>query len=118
MPVSGHTWRQAFKGLPVEARSVRDWTRSRLTHEDAPLIATELFVAVLGSGIDLRPHVIEMTISTADLRIRISATGFHPLPIRQAHGPGALIVSRLSEASGVSTDLSSLWAQVRTEERQ
>ncbi|MFF0446201.1 hypothetical protein ACFYT4_07270 [Streptomyces sp. NPDC004609] len=76
-------------------------------------MANELFIAVLGCY-DRRPDVIDMTISTADHRARITATGHQPLPILQIHGPGALIISRLSESSGASTDLHSLWAQLTT----
>ncbi|MEV0034762.1 hypothetical protein [Streptomyces sp. NPDC050804] len=112
MSESGHTWRQAYKGHPSEAAQVRDWIRSRLDHDDAPLIANELFVAVLGSLTARRPDVIEMTISTAGRRIRITATGQHPLPVLQVHGPGALIISRLTESSGVSVDGFGLWAQL------
>ncbi|MGW4030732.1 hypothetical protein ACWEFL_15665 [Streptomyces sp. NPDC004838] len=96
-------------------RRVREWTRSHLAHEDAPLIATELFTAILGSGPDRHPDIVEMTISTAGPRVRISATGYHPLPVLQTHGPGALIIRGLSQASGTSDDLHSLWAQLTME---
>lgn len=115
MSESGHTWRVAFKGHPAEAARVRQWTRGRLTHDDAPAIATELFIAILGSHSERRPDVIEMTISTAGTRARISATGYRPLPVLQIHGPGALIISKLSHSSGVTTDGSGLWAQLRPE---
>lgn len=61
MPESDHTWRKAFKGEPIEAEHVRLWTARRVNHSDAPLIANELYVALLGSG----APVIEMEISTA-----------------------------------------------------
>ncbi|MFE9950204.1 hypothetical protein ACWD62_30085 [Streptomyces sp. NPDC005146] len=115
MPESGHTWRIAFKGHPAEAARVRQWTRGRLAHGDAELIANELFVATLGSLPGRRPDVIEMTISTAGSRARISATGFLPLPVLQIHGPGALIINSLSHSSGVSLDGHGLWAQLRPE---
>ncbi|WP_307663268.1 hypothetical protein [Streptomyces sp. V1I1] len=105
----------AFKGHPAEAARVRQWTRGRLTHDDAPAIANELFIAILGSRTERRPDVIEMTISTAGSRARISATGYRPLPVLQIHGPGALIVNQLSHSSGVSIDGSGLWAQLRPE---
>ncbi|MET8401376.1 hypothetical protein ACWD9K_20010 [Streptomyces sp. 900116325] len=115
MSESGQTWRMAFKGLPEEASHVRAWTGSHLHHADAPLIANELFVAILGHRIERRPAVIELTISTAGKRIRISASGSRPLPALQSHGPGALIISQLSDSSGSSTDFHSLWAQLTTE---
>ncbi|MFI6689052.1 hypothetical protein [Streptomyces sp. NPDC050485] len=106
MPESGHTWRKAFKGIPEEARNVRVWTAGRLGHPDAPLIANELFAAVLGA----RPDSIEMTLSTAGTRIRIAAHGFVPLSFLQIHGPGVILISQLANASGVSEDGQTLWA--------
>ncbi|WP_328582008.1 hypothetical protein [Streptomyces sp. NBC_00370] len=115
MPETGHTWRMVFKGHPAEAVRVRQWTRGRLTNGDAPAIANELFVAILGSLPSRRPDAIEMTISTSGNRARISATGFLPLPILQIHGPGALIIDQLTHSSGVSIDGCGLWAQLRAE---
>lgn len=115
MSESGHTWQLAFKGHPAEAARVRQWTRGRLSQDDAPLIANELFVAVLGSLPARRPDIIEMTISTAGSRARITATGFLPLPVLQIHGPGALIIERLAHSAGVSTDGHALWAYLRME---
>ncbi|MFF3357126.1 hypothetical protein ACFYWN_31800 [Streptomyces sp. NPDC002917] len=115
MPESGHTWRMLFKGKATEAAHVRQWTRGRLDHCDAQQIANELFVAILGSLIGRHPDVIEMTISTAENRARISATGFLPLPVLQTHGPGTLIISKLSHSSGVSPDGHGLWAQLHPE---
>jgi hypothetical protein len=114
---TGHTWRVTFKGHPAEAAHVRQWTRGRLTHEDAPTIANELFTAILGSHTERRPDVIEMTISTAGSRARIAATGHRPLPVLQIHGPGALIITELSHSSGVSIDGNGLWAQLPSEVR-
>ncbi len=112
MPESGHTWRQAFKGLPEEARHVRTWTASRVPHEDAPLVADELFAAVLGT----RPDIVEMTISTAGTRARIIASGLTPLPILQVHGPGAIVIRGLSHSHGITTDCCGLWAQLTGQE--
>ncbi|EFL31936.1 conserved hypothetical protein [Streptomyces viridochromogenes DSM 40736] len=108
MPESGHTWRKAFKGEPVEARHVRLWTAGRVKHPDAPLIADELFVAVLGSG----APVVEMTLSTSDTRIRITALGPDPLPLLYSHGPGWALVAGLSHSAGLTTDECGLWAQL------
>lgn len=113
MSESGHTWRQAFKGHPAEASRVRQWTRGRIAHDDAAAVANELFVATLGSRQDRWPDVIEMTISTASSRARLTATGHHPLPVLQIHGPGALIINQLSHSSGVTTDGHGLWAQLQ-----
>ncbi|MFI2714855.1 hypothetical protein ACH5AI_00725 [Streptomyces collinus] len=108
MPESGHTWQKAFKGEPIEAAHVRLWTRGRVKHLDAPLIADELFVAILGSGAGF----IEMTLSTAGKRIRITAQGPEPLPIINSHGPGWMVVSGLSHHAGLTTDECGLWAQL------
>lgn len=110
MPESDHTWRKAFKGEPIEAEHVRLWTARRVNHSDAPLIANELYVALLGSG----APVIEMEISTAGTRIRITALGQDPLPVLYSHGPGWTIVSGLSHIAGLTTDECGLWAQLGT----
>ncbi|MFI6639931.1 hypothetical protein [Streptomyces sp. NPDC050504] len=109
MSESGQSWQTVFKGLPEEAARIRSWTASRVTHEDAPLIANELFVAVLGPP-ERRPTVVEMTISTSGRRIRLTATGTAPLPFLQIHGPGGILITHLSQTSGVSADFHSLWA--------
>lgn len=111
MPDSGHTWQKAFKGHPIEALHVRRWTAGRVRHADAPLIANELFVAVLGAGAD----VVEMTLSTADSRLRVTASGRAPLSLRHSHGPGWNLVSSLSQSHGLTTDECGLWAQLKTD---
>ncbi|PNG21407.1 hypothetical protein [Streptomyces cahuitamycinicus] len=110
MPESGHTWQKAFKGEPIEAAHVRLWTAGRVKHPDAPLIANELYIAILGSG----APVVDMTLSTADSRIRITAEGPDPLPLIHSHGPGWQIVIALSALAGLTTDECGLWAQVGT----
>lgn len=115
MSESGHTWRLAFKGHPAEAARVRQWTRGHLAHGDAPVVANELFIAVLGSSPALHPNAIEITISTAGRRARISAHSAHPLPTLRAHGAGALIIDRLSQSSGVTPGGYGLWAQLQPE---
>jgi hypothetical protein len=102
---TGHTWQKAFKGEPIEASHVRLWTRGRVTHPDAPLIADELFAAVLGSG----APTVEMTLSTAGSRIRITAQGPDPLPIIHSHGPGWSILTGLCRTAGLTTDETGLW---------
>ncbi|WP_405797858.1 hypothetical protein [Streptomyces sp. NBC_01506] len=115
MSESGHTWRLVFKGHPAEAVRVRQWTGDRLTHRDAPAIANELFIAILGNSPARCSAAIEITLSTAGRRARISADGAHPLPMLQTHGPGALIIARLSQSSGVTADGYGLWAQLHQE---
>jgi hypothetical protein len=110
MPESGHTWRKPFKGEPIEASHVRLWTAGRVKHPDAPLLAHELYVAVLQSG----APVIEMTLSTAGTRIRITAEGPAPLPVTYSHGPGREIINGLAYLSGLTTDECGLWAQLGT----
>lgn len=110
MPESGHTWQKAFKGESIEAAHVRLWTAGRVKHPDAPLIANELFVAVLSSG----APAVEMTLSTAGSRIRLVATGPDPLPITSSHGPGWAILIGLATLAGLSTDERGLWAQLGT----
>lgn len=110
MPESGQTWQKAFKAEPIEASHVRLWTAGRVTHPDAPLVAHELYVAVLGSG----APVVEMTLSTADTRIRITAEGPDPLPLLYSHGPGWAIVNGLATRTGLTTDECGLWAQIGT----
>jgi hypothetical protein len=108
MPETGQSWRRAFKGTPIEAAQVRAWTSTRTTHPDAAAIANELFVAILGSGADL----IEMTVSTAGTRTRITATGPSPLSTRHTHGPGWRLVAGLAHITGVTPDDHGLWAQM------
>ncbi|MFC8825587.1 hypothetical protein ACFT9I_09555 [Streptomyces sp. NPDC057137] len=115
MSESGHTWRLVFKGHPAEAARVRRWTRGRLTYDDAPTIANELFIAVLGSSPTQRPDAIEITLSTAGRRARVTAACAYRLPLVQAHGPGALIIDRLSQSSGVTANGYGLWAQFHQE---
>ncbi|MFG3110517.1 hypothetical protein [Streptomyces tendae] len=113
MPESGHTWQKAFKGEPIEAPHVRLWTRGRVEHPDAPLIADELFVAVLGSG----APVVEMTLSTAGARIRITAEGPDPLPLINSHGPGWSILTGLCSRAGLTTDERGLWGLLEGQPR-
>jgi len=108
MGESGHTWQKAFKAEPIEARHVRLWTAGRVRHPDAPLIANELYVAVLGSG----APVVEMTLSTAGTRIRITAHGPDPLPLINSHGPGWQIIHGLATLAGLTSDECGLWAQL------
>lgn len=109
MSETGQTWRRAFKGLPIEASQVREWTGRRATHPDAPQVANELFVSVLNSGAD----TIEVTISTAGDRTRITAIGPAPLPLAHSHGPGWRLVAGLARTTGLTTEGCGLWAQLQ-----
>lgn len=108
MSESGQTWQRAFKGASIEASSVRAWTKTRTPLTEAPQVASELFVALLQSGADM----VEMAISTAGSRTRISATGPARLPVRHSHGPGWRIVAGLAQSTGVTADECGLWAQL------
>lgn len=108
MSETGRTYRLTFKGHPSEAAEVRAWTSKRTPHPDAPAVANELFVAILGAGAD----TIEVTLSTAGDRLRITATGPTALPARHSHGPGWRLISGLARATGVTTDETGLWAQL------
>ncbi|WP_432043773.1 hypothetical protein [Streptomyces cadmiisoli] len=112
MPETGQTWRRDFPAHPAEAYQVREWAKIRLHHPDAPQIAHELFVSVLGSGTES----VEMTLSTAGPRIRILAAGSVELSILHSHGPGFQIVSGLSAQSGLNTDGQGLWALLTTKD--
>lgn len=108
MPESGHTWQKAFKAESIEAAHVRLWIAGRVKHPDAPLLAHELYIAVLGSG----APAVEMTLSTAGNRIRITAEGPSPLPVLNSHGPGWQIITGLTALAGLTTDECGLWAQL------
>src|ERR1044072_4997253 len=110
MPESGHTGQKPFSAVPIEACHVRLWPAGRVKHPDAPLIAHELYVAILSSG---APSV-EMTLSTAGRRIRIAAPGPAPLDGLDSHGPGWRIVTGLAKSSGLTTDECGLWALLGT----
>jgi hypothetical protein len=111
MPEQGTTWRLAFKSHPSEAREVRTWTAFRTANDDAVAIANELFIAILASGSD----PVEVEISTAGNRIRITATGTEPLSLRHSHGPGWPLVHALSRQTGVTDDERGLWALIGAE---
>lgn len=111
MSETGRTYGRSFKGHPVVAGEVRAWVRLRTDHPDAVLVGHELFIAILASGSD----VIEVQLSTAGDRLRVTATGTHPLPLRHSHGPGWRIIEGLSRSTGVTTDEHGLWAHLEQE---
>jgi hypothetical protein len=96
------------KGHPAEAAEVRSWTAEHVGHPDAPAVVNELFIAVLGAGAD----TIEVALSQAGDRLKVTATGPAPLPLRHSHGPGWRIIAGLSRITGVTADEHGLWAQL------
>lgn len=111
MVVSGQSWQRTFKGLPEQGAAVRLWVRARVDHVDAALVTHELFIAVLATS----PAAIDLTLSTAGPRVRISATGPAELPLRHAYGPGHAIISGLSTLCGIASDARGLWALLTKE---
>ncbi|WP_393075373.1 hypothetical protein [Streptomyces sp. LN704] len=109
MSETGQTWQRAFKALPAEANGVRAWIGTRTPHPDAPAIANELFVALLRSG----TTTVEMAISTAGDRTRITASGHQPLRTQHSHGPGRRIITGLAQSTGLTVDECGLWAQTQ-----
>lgn len=104
----GHLHEATFKGHPAVAADVRAWAAVHVGHPDAPAVANELFVAILGSG----ANTIDMQLATAAHRLRITAAGPGPLLLRHSHGPGWRIIEGLSRTTGVTTDEHGLWAHM------
>jgi hypothetical protein len=121
MSSTGHTWRMPFAGNAEQARSVRVWVLARVCEHaadedlspgadqlaDVVLMAHELFVAVLAT----RPEKVTMTVSTDGPRVRIYATGPHPLPLRSRRGTG--LVQGLAVACGSQDEDRTVWAEIR-----
>lgn len=108
MPESGQSWQRAFRAEASQARAARLWVSTRTGHEDAPQIADELFVAVLSA----RPSKIQMTVSTAGARSRITASGDSVLPLHSRHGAGWPIVAALATHHGRTEDDCGAWAEL------
>jgi hypothetical protein len=111
MSETGQSWRLGFNAHPSEANRVRRWVRSRVEHPDAPLVAHELFIFMIPTG----THTIEMTLSTADSRTRITAASLVEMSLRN-HGYGPRIIDGLSTRSGVTLDGRGLWALLTTKD--
>lgn len=105
----GQSWQVVFPGSPRQGRALRQWTAVRVDHENAPLVAHELFVALLGAA----PAAVEITLSTAGPQLRITATS-STAPSAQ-RGLSRDIVGALSACSGVTKDGRGLWAQLTKE---
>ncbi|MFC4609707.1 hypothetical protein ACFO9E_18080 [Streptomyces maoxianensis] len=71
-------------------------------------MANELFISVMATG----TPVVQMTLSTAGTRARITAAGSVEMSLLHSHGPGFAIVSGLSALSGITTDALGVWAQL------
>ena len=109
---SGQSWQRAFKGLPEEARAVRCWTSERVSHASAPQVAHEMFLVALACS----PDSIEVTLSTAGARVRITVMGPCEIPLKYVYGPGRRIIYALSDGlSGTTNDGHGLWAQLAKE---
>lgn len=112
MPETGQSWQRAFPAEAEQAHAARAWVTTHTSHEDAPLIAGELFIAVL----TVLPATVQMTISTAGPRSRITAAGDTPLPLRSLHGPGRSIIVGLAGHIGASPDDCGVWAELPWEQ--
>jgi hypothetical protein len=110
---TGTSWQRAFPAEAIQARAARDWAALHAVHPDARQVAHELFLAVLAS----RPSLVQMTVSTAGMRRRITAAGSWPLAMHGLRGAGREIILGLSAAYGVSPDDCGLWAELPWEAR-
>lgn len=109
---SGQSWQRTFRGLPEETYAMRCWTRERVRHANAPQVAHEMFLVVLARS----PEAIEITLSTADTRVRITVTGSCELPLKHVHGPGRRIIRALTAGLfGTTADGHGLWAELAKE---
>jgi hypothetical protein len=109
---SGQSWQRTFKGLPEEARALHCWTRERVSHANAPQVAHEMFLVVLACS----PDTIEVTLSTAGTRARITVMCPCEIALKHVYGPGRRIIHTLSDGlSGTTTDGHGLWAQLAKE---
>jgi hypothetical protein len=107
----GQSWQKAFPPEAAQARDARAWVVTHTDHSDARGIAGELIVAVLAS----RPGRLQMTVSTAGPRVRITAAGDRPLPAHALHGPGRQIIGALASVHGITPDDCGLWAELPRE---
>jgi hypothetical protein len=108
---TGTSWQQAFRAEPEQAHAARVWAAAHAVHPDARQVAQELFLAVLAA----HPSLVQMTVSTAGPRRRITASGTWPLAMRSLRGPGQSIIRGLSTAYGLTVDECGLWAELTWE---
>lgn len=109
----GQSWQRAFPAEAAQARDARAWVTKHSAHEFTRQLAGELFLAVLQS----RPARMQMTVSTAGPRVRITSASDHPLPMHALHGPGRRIIQALATLHGVTPDDCGLWAELPWETR-
>lgn len=110
-PSTGTSWQRAFPAEPMQAHAARNWAAMHAVHPDARQVAGELYLAVLAA----RPSLVQMTVSTAGPRRRITASGAWPLAMRSLRGPGQRIIRGLSTAYGLTVDDCGLWAELTWE---
>lgn len=108
---TGTSWQRAFPAAPIQAHAARNWAAMHAVHPDARQVAGELYLAVLAA----HPSVVQMTVSTAGPRRRITASGTWPLAMHSLRGPGQSIIRGLSTAHGVTVDDRGLWAELTWE---
>lgn len=92
----GQSWRRTFESAPASAPAVRSWTRDRISHPDAPAVADELFLVVFATA----AAAVEVTLSTAGTRARITAHGATRPLLRQADDAGHRMWPRCAPVSG------------------
>lgn len=112
MPESGQSWQRAFPADAAQAAEARAWVSTHTRHADAPQITGELFIALLA----VHPSKVQMTVSTAGIRLRITASGDRMLSIQALYGPGRGIITELSTARGTAVDGQGLWAELISEQ--
>jgi hypothetical protein len=105
---TGTSWQRAFPATAADARGARNWAAMHAVHPDARQVAGELFLAALSA----RPGIVQMTVSTAGPRRRITASGSWPLAMHGLRGPGQSIIRGLSTAYGLTVDECGLWADL------
>ena len=111
---AGTSWQRAFPAEPLRAREARAWAAMHAVHPDARQVAGELFLAVLGA----HSTRVQMTVSTAGPRRRITASGSWPLALRDLRGAGQSIIRGLSTTYGLTVDDCGLWAELTWERHE
>jgi len=113
MSETGHSWRRTFEATPTSAPVLRAWTRSRITHPQADFVIDELFVAVLTA----EPAAVEVSLSTADGRARITVCGAGTQrPLQQADDARHRVAVEPAVRHGTKPDARGLWADLTQEE--
>lgn len=108
---AGTSWQRAFPAESLRAREARNWAAAHAVHPDARQVAGELYLAVLA----VHPSLVQMTVSTAGPRRRITAAGSWPLALHGLRGAGQSIIRGLSTAYGLTPDECGVWAELTWE---